>query len=106
MIQESQAIIQTGGKQYRVQPGDIIEIEKIGGEVGESLSFDQVLFWQKNGETKIGQPRVLDCVVKGELVAEVKGPKVIAYKYKRRKNYRRKKGHRQTLHKVKITSIE
>lgn len=104
--EKTYAIIQTGGKQYCVRPGDVIEIEKVEGDAGSDFSFKEVLFWQVGEETKIGQPLLDDCLVKGELLGEIKGDKKIAFKFKRRKNYRRKIGHRQTLSRVKITSIE
>ncbi len=98
------AIIKTGGKQYRVQQGDVIEVELLKNEEGQ-VEFKEVLFFNDGSSVKIGVPVVENCLVKGELMGEIKGPKVIAFKYKRRKNYRRKVGHRQRYSRVKITEI-
>ena len=100
------AIIETGGKQYRVSENDIIDIELLGVEAGNKVEFQNVLFVNENGTVKIGNPQIEGYVVHGELVEEVKGKKVIAYKYKRRKNYHRKVGHRQNYSRVKITAIK
>lgn len=99
------AIIRTGSKQYRVEPGDVIEVELLKPE-NDAVEFREVLFLSDGSHGKIGAPLVENCVVKGELLGEAKGPKVIAFKYKRRKNYRRKIGHRQLYSRVKITAIE
>lgn len=99
------AIIRTGGKQYRVRQGDVIDVELLGTDEGE-VRFEDVLFMTDGKEHRVGKPTVDGCVVKGECVAEVKGPKVIAYKYKRRQNYHRKLGHRQRYQRVKITGLE
>lgn len=97
------AIIETGGKQVRVQEGDVIDVELLHTE--KQVKFDKVLFVQKGEEVKVGAPHVAKCVVHGELIGEVKGPKVIAYKYKQRKRYRRTVGHRQKYSRVKISKI-
>ena len=97
------AIIETGGKQYQVEEGDIIEVELLEGK---DISFSQVLLLNDGSKIQIGFPYLKNCVVKGEITGELKGPKVIAYKYKRRKNYRKKKGHRQKYSKVKIVEIK
>ena len=99
------AIIKTGGKQYRVQPGDVIDVELISaGENGE-VAFDQVLMMSDGDKIKLGEPVLAGCQVIGELLEESKGPKVIAFKYKRRKNNHRKVGHRQRYSRVKIKEI-
>ncbi|MBN4066860.1 50S ribosomal protein L21 [Simkania negevensis] len=101
------AIIQTGGKQYRVKEGDVIDVERLGDlETGSAVEFSEVLFFSDGVSAVIGSPRLDSCIVKGEALGEVKGPKVFAFKYKRRKNYRRKIGHRQKYSRVKITAIE
>lgn len=101
------AIIKTGGKQYRVAQDDVIEIEKIKtAKAGEEVSFSDVLAVNKDGELTVGTPVVENAVVKGEILEEAKAPKVIVYKYKAKKDYRRKQGHRQPLMRVKITAIE
>lgn len=101
------AIIKTGGKQYRVQQDDVIEIEKLNIEDGaKDVAFNDVLAVNKDGELTVGTPVVENAVVKGEILEVAKAPKVIIYKYKSKKDYRRKQGHRQPFMKVKITAIE
>jgi len=99
------AIIRTGGKQYRVQAGDVVDVELLGAEAGP-VEFKEVLLVGEGEAIKVGKPIVDQAVVKGELMADVKGPKVISFKFKRRKNYHRKIGHRQGYSRVKITAIE
>lgn len=99
------AIIQSGGKQYRVAAGDIIDVELLGSEPKDAVEFDQVLFVFDGQKAHVGVPVVAGYIVKGELVTEIKGPKVIAYKYRRRKDSRKKVGHRQHYSRVKITHI-
>jgi large subunit ribosomal protein L21 len=98
------AIIETGGKQYRVEKGDVIDVELLT-DSSKSIEFSNVLFINNGTQVKLGNPYLGQTVVKAELVQEVKGPKVVAYKYKQRKGYRRKVGHRQRYHRVKITEI-
>ncbi|NGX51296.1 MAG: 50S ribosomal protein L21 [Chlamydiae bacterium] len=98
------AIIQTGGKQYRVEKGETIEIELVGIESG-AVEFNEVLLLNDGKTTHIGTPHVAKCLVKGEVLGSKKCPKVISFKYKRRKNYHRKVGHRQKHSVVKITDI-
>lgn len=100
------AIIETGGKQYRVEQGDVIDVELLGIEAGKSVEFKNVLFVNHAGSVKIGNPHLSQCIVQGEMMQEVKGPKEIAFKYKQRKPYRRKVGHRQRYSRVKITEIK
>jgi large subunit ribosomal protein L21 len=99
------AVIKTGGKQYRVAPEDVIEIEKLAGEPGARVEFAEVLMLGGEGEAKVGTPLVAGAVVAGEVVRQARGEKVIVFKKKRRHNYRRKKGHRQELTTVRITEI-
>jgi len=99
------AIIETGGKQYRVEKNDIIDVELLEAEKGESVEFTNVLFLNDGKHAKVGSPYVAKSVVKGELLVDAKGPKVISFKYKQRKGVRRKVGHRQKYHRVKITEI-
>ena len=98
------AIIATGGKQYRVSEGDVIYIEKIDAEVDSTVSFD-VLLVENNGEVKVGTPVVEGVKVEGKVEAQTRGEKIIVFKYKAKKNYRRKQGHRQPYTKVEITKI-
>ena len=97
-------IIATGGKQYRVSEGDKIYIEKIDAEVGSTVSFD-VLLVEDNGDVKVGTPVVEGVKVEGKVEAQTRGEKIIVFKYKAKKNYRRKQGHRQPYTKVEITKI-
>lgn len=98
------AIIKSGGKQYRVSKGDVIDVELLGDEKKE-INFGDVLFVYDGKVSKVGSPVVSGYSVKGEILSEVKGPKVVAFKYKRRKQYRRKVGHRQRYSRVKIVEI-
>jgi len=100
------AIIETGGKQYRVEKDEVIDVELLDAEAGNSVEFKNVLFFSDGKQAKVGNPYVAKSSVKGELVADIKGPKVISFKYKRRKGVRRKVGHRQKYTRVKITEIE
>lgn len=102
--QSAYAIIRTGSKQYRVQAGDVIDVELLGKESGP-IEFSEVLLSFKGNKTNVGSPLVKNALVRGEVVAEVRGPKTISYKYKKRKNYRRKTGHRQDYTRVRITEI-
>ncbi len=99
------AVIKTGGKQYRVAPDDILEVEKVAGDAGASVEFTEVLMLGGDGGAKIGVPTVAGAKVLAEVVEQGRGPKVIAFKKRRRKNSRRKRGHRQELTTVKIKSI-
>ena len=99
------AVIKTGGKQYRVAADDILEVEKVAGDAGATVEFTEVLMVGGNGGAKVGAPTVAGAKVMAEVVEQGRGPKVIAFKKRRRKNSRRKRGHRQELTTVKITSI-
>lgn len=101
------AVIATGGKQYRVQPGETIKVEKLDGATEKgAVTFDQVLLVADGTEVKVGKPTLPGVTVTGEVqVAEGKGEKLLIYKYRRRKGYRRKTGHRQLFTAVKITGI-
>ena len=98
------AIIATGGKQYRVSEGDVLYIEKIDAEVDSTVSFD-VLLLGNEGDVKVGTPVVEGVKVEGKVEAQTRGEKIIVFKYKAKKNYRRKQGHRQPYTKVEITKI-
>lgn len=100
-----QAIIKTGGKQYRIHTGDKLRIDRIDGDAGAGVEFDQVLFVGTGDDAKIGTPLLQGAKVTAEIVRQGKGPKLIVYKFRRRKNYRRKRGHRQHFTEVKITGI-
>ena len=98
------AIIATGGKQYRVKEGDVLCIEKIDAEVDSVVSFD-VLLLGEGDEVKVGAPTVAGAKVEAKILGQVKGEKIVVYKYKSKKTYHRKQGHRQPYTKVEITSI-
>ena len=99
------AVIKTGGKQYRVQQGDVIFVEKINSQADEAVTFEEVLLVNDGDQTKIGAPTVAGAKVEGKVLAQVKGKKVVVYKYKAKKNERKKQGHRQPYTKVEITAI-
>lgn len=98
------AVIQTGGKQYRVSPGELIKIEKVSGAVGDEVHFDQVLFVGEDEESTL-RPTRDGVMVKGTIVDQSRGDKIIVFKFKRRKMYRRRTGHRQHLTSVRIEEI-
>jgi large subunit ribosomal protein L21 len=100
------AIVNTGGKQYKIQQGDVLRVEKIQGEVGSPVSFDKVLMFSDGENVNIGRPVLDNVAVKGHIVEQGKDKKIIVFKYKRRKRYRRKLGHRQQYTAIKIDSIE
>ena len=102
------AVIRTGGKQYRVASGQVIKIERLDGAVGDTVAFDQVLMIgdeQGDGEPRIGAPLVEGARVTAEVLEQGKGAKVIVFKKKRRKNYRRRRGHRQLQTVLRIRDI-
>ncbi len=99
------AIVETGGKQYKVQTGDIIRVEKLPGQEGEEVVFDRVLLLADNEDVKIGTPILEEVKVKGTIVKQDRAKKVIVFKFKRRKRYHRKYGHRQYFTAVKIDEI-
>ena len=100
------AVVATGGKQYRVSPGDRIEVEKLVGEIGQTIALDHVMMIGGEGQAvAIGPPRLDDAWVEAQIVAQKRGKKLIVFKHKRRKGYRRKQGHRQSLTALQITGI-
>lgn len=100
------AIIETGSKQHRVEKGDCIDVELLEAQVNENVKFEKVLIVNDGKKVDLGQP-YSNYLVEGVIIEqEVKGPKVVSYKFKRRKNYHRKKGHRQKYSRVKITEIK
>lgn len=101
------AIIESGGKQYKVAEGSVIKVEKLDVAAGEKLNLDQVLFFNDgNGNVKIGNPLVAGVRVIAEVMEQGKHKKITVFKYKRRKNYRKKQGHRQPYTKIKVEKIE
>jgi large subunit ribosomal protein L21 len=105
MSSNSYAIIKTGGKQYRVAQDDVIDIELLDAELGSKVEFSEVLFFHDGATAHVGTPSVAGCTINGELLEIVKGDKISSVKYKKRKNYRKKWGHRQSYARVKITTI-
>ena len=100
------AVVATGGKQYRVSPGDRIEVEKLAGEIGQTVALDHVMMvGGGEGAVDIGTPTLDDAWVEALIVDQKRGKKIIVFKHKRRKGYRRKQGHRQSLTALKITGI-
>jgi large subunit ribosomal protein L21 len=99
------AIVKTGGKQYRVAVGSQVTVERIAADVGAEVSLDEVLAIDEDGQSQLGKPTIAGAEVRAKVVAQPRGAKVIVFKKKRRKNYRRKRGHRQELTVLKITEI-
>ena len=105
-VQKMYAIIQTGGKQYKVQVGDFVEIEKLDAEVGAKVVFDTVLaVGEEGGKLNVGTPTVANATVEAEIADQFRGKKIVVFKMKRRKSYRRTYGHRQSITRVKINAI-
>jgi len=99
------AVIKTGGKQYRVQQNDVIFVEKIDAQADETVTFEEVLLVSDGETTKIGTPVVEGAKVEGKVLGQVKAKKIVVYKYKAKKNERKKQGHRQPYTKIEITAI-
>jgi large subunit ribosomal protein L21 len=99
------AVIKTGGKQYIVSPGDKIKIEKIDGEVEKEIEFSDVLLLEKDNNLSIGEPIVKDAKVSGKILRQDKAKKIIIFKYKAKKRYKKKTGHRQEFTEVEITKV-
>ena len=99
------AVIRTGGKQYRVAPNDIIEVEKIAGKPGDIVELAEVILLGGDGGPKTGSPTIAGAMVAAEVLAQTRGDKIVVFEKKCRKNYRRKKGHRQALTALRITEI-
>ena len=99
------AIIETGGKQYRVAVGDTLSVEKLPVEPGAGITFDRVLMVRGDGSAKVGTPLVAGATVEAKVADQYRGPKIVVFKYKPKKRYRRRTGHRQALTRVAITAI-
>lgn len=102
------AVIQTGGKQYRVEPGQTLDVETLAGDAGSKIVFNEVLLVSSGdgGSVTVGKPLVKGAKVTGEIVEQTRGDKLVVFKFRLRKNYVRKNGHRQNLTRVKISAIE
>ena len=96
------AVIQTGGKQYRVEKGEILAVEKVPGKPGEEYRFDKVLLVSENGKVKVGTPTVSKACVIGKIIKEEREKKIVVFKFKRRKNYRRKQGKSWRLERMQL----
>ncbi len=99
------AIIKTGGKQFRVSEGDTIRVEKLPLEEGDIVSFDEVLMVENSGDIKVGSPNLEGVTVDGTVLKQGKARKIIVFKFKPKKNYRRKQGHRQPFTQIRIDKI-
>lgn len=99
------AVIKTGGKQYRVQEGEVLKVEKLAADVGETVELDQVLALKTGDDLKIGTPLVEGAKVQAKVLAQGKAKKIIVFKYKPKKNYRKKQGHRQSYTSLRIEKI-
>jgi len=100
------AVVKTGGKEYKISKGDVIRVEKLEGKIGDPVKLSDVLMVSDEGETRVGEPQLSQAVVTGEIVQQAKGPKTLIFKMKRRKNYRRLRGHRQNYTTIKINDIQ
>ena len=100
------AVIEACGKQYKVTKGDVVFFEKLDVEEGKKVTFDKVVLLSDDGKVEVGAPYVKGMKVEGKVVAHGKGKKIVVFKYKAKKNYRRKQGHRQPYTKVEITAIK
>jgi len=100
------AVIRTGGKQHRVEPGQSIRVEKLAGAVGDAIELDEVLLVGGEGEARVGQPLLAGAKAIGTITAQGRGPKIHVFKMKRRKNYRRHHGHRQDYTEIRVEKIE
>lgn len=99
------AILETGGKQFRVQEGDVLKVEKLDGNVGDTIELDKVLLVRSEEDVKVGKPYVEGAKVLGEIVAQDRHKKVTVFRFLRRKDFKRKKGHRQHFTQLKISQI-
>lgn len=99
------AVLRTGGKQYRVEPGVVLDIESLPGDVGDSVEFTDVLLVAGEKGVQVGNPQVTGASVAGKIVAQKRGPKLIIFKKRKRHGYRKKQGHRQELTRIEVTQI-
>jgi large subunit ribosomal protein L21 len=105
IIMSGYAVLQTGGRQYRVQPGDVLDVEKILGETGEQVELNDVLLINENDELLLGNPKIEGASVIALVQSQHRGPKIIVFKYKNKTHYRRKNGHRQDYTRLEIQEI-
>ena len=100
------AIIQTGGKQYRVAPGEVVKVEKLPGKAGDAVTFDRVLLTSDGENVSLGNPYLENTKVLGRIARHGKNKKIVVFKYKKRKDYRKKQGHRQDFTIIRVENIE
>ena len=100
------AVVETGGRQYRVQPGDTLDVERLPGDVGDTVELNSILMVGDGAEVTLGTPLLETARVTAEIMAHKRGDKLIVFKFKRRKNYRLKQGHRQALTSLKIIDVQ
>ena len=100
------AVLRTGGKQYRVEPGTVLDVEKLPGDVGQTVSLDEVLLVANDKDIKVGQPLVSGASITGEILEQKRGEKKVIFKKMRRQDKRLKKGHRQSLTRIRISDIK
>ena len=100
------AVIETGGKQYRVNKGDVIRVEKLTGDVGSEIGFERILMVGEGDQVKVGTPLLAGASVTGTVIEQDRYKKIVVFKMKRRKNYRKKQGHRQDYTGIRIEKIE
>lgn len=99
------AIVETGGKQFQVKPGDVLDVEKLNAGEGDEITLDQVLLIRDGENLQIGKPRLENASVKAKVLGQGRGKKIKVFKFKKRKQYRRTQGHRQYLTRIKIEEI-
>jgi large subunit ribosomal protein L21 len=99
------AIFKSGGRQYQARPGNIVKVEKIAGKVGESVTIDEVLLFSDGEQVRIGQPLVEGVAVRATIVGQGRLPKIVIFKHKRRKDYRKRQGHRQAYTAMRVENI-
>lgn len=103
--QTNYAVVELGGKQFRVEEGDLLTVDRVSGEVGETIEFGRPLLVVNGGKPTIGQPSVDGAAVKAKILGHIRGKKILVFKFKRRKKYRKKRGHRQEQTKLQVESI-
>jgi large subunit ribosomal protein L21 len=100
------AVMETGGKQYRVQAGDVFRVERLEGDTGQEVVFDRVLMSGGEGSARFGTPWIAGAAVRAEIVSQARADKILVFKFKSKKNYRRLRGHRQYYTEIRIKEIE
>ena len=104
-IMTSYAIVKTGGKQYRVAEGDILRVEKLSAKEGEEIKLDDVVFANSNGKPQVGRPKIMGATVTAQVIRQIRAPKIIVFKQRQKKVYRKTQGHRQWLTELQIKNI-